>query len=391
MHTFFRYLVAAICLILSVVVGSAVLVLNGLAPVPHYEGPVALTPPWVNAKVNVLVLGTDTGLLEGGKQGALRTDTMMVVSLDPVTYEVRVLSLPRDSRVSIPGRRHQDKINAAHAHGGIRLAVDTVERLLDIPLHFYVRLEHRGFRRLIDAIGGVDYYVEKNMFYEDPYQDLVINLRRGQQILDGDKAEQYVRYRGSEGDIGRIARQQRFMIAALRTMLRPANIVRVNSIVDIALSSVRTNIDAQAILKYLPLLGNISPEKVTMLTLPGTDGWSNGVSFWLVDERATDDMLREHFWDALASGPSEITVRVEDASGNNQGERAAEVLTRRGFTVVDVKAVSEVAEKTRITVHNGYDEMGHAVYRVLRQGNVFSERITRDVRVTIVLGQDFWR
>ncbi|MBT9134011.1 MAG: putative transcriptional regulator YvhJ [Firmicutes bacterium] len=391
MHTFFRYLVAVICLILSVVVGSAVLVLNGLAPVPHYEGPVTLTPPWVNAKVNVLVLGTDAGLLEGGKQGALRTDTMMVVSLDPVTYEVRVLSLPRDSRVSIPGRRHQDKINAAHAHGGIRLAVDTVERLLDIPLHFYVRLEHRGFRRLIDAIGGVDYYVEKNMFYEDPYQDLVINLRRGQQILDGDKAEQYVRYRGSEGDMGRIARQQRFMIAALRTMLRPANIMRVNSIVDIALSSVRTNIDAQAILKYLPLVGNISPEKVTMLTLPGTDGWINGVSFWLVDEKTTDGMLREYFWDALASEPSEITVRVEDASGNNQGERAAEVLTRRGFTVVDVKAVSEVAEKTRITVHNGYDEMGHAVYRVLRQGNVFSERITRDVRVTIVLGKDFWR
>lgn len=391
MHTFFRYLVAAICLILSVVVGSVVLVLNGLAPVPHYEGPVTLTPPWVNAKVNVLVLGTDAGLLEGGKQGALRTDTIIVVSLDPVTYEVRVLSLPRDSRVSIPGRRHQDKINAAHAHGGIRLAVDTVERLLDIPLHFYVRLELRGFRRLIDAIGGVDYYIEKNMFYEDPYQDLVINLRRGQQILDGDKAEQYVRYRGSEGDMGRIARQQRFMIAALRTMLRPANIMRVNSIVDIALSSVRTNIDAQAILKYLPLLGNISPEKVTMLTLPGTDGWINGVSFWLVDEKTTDGMLREYFWDALASEPSEITVRVEDASGNNQGERAAEVLTRRGFTVVDVKAVSEVAEKTRITVHNGYDEMGYAVYRVLRQGNVFSERITRDVRVTIVLGKDFWR
>ncbi len=229
------------------------------------------------------------------------------------------------------------------------------------------------------------------MFYEDPYQDLVINLRRGQQILDGDKAEQYVRYRGSEGDMGRIARQQRFMIAALRTMLRPANIMRVNSIVDIALSSVRTNIDAQAILKYLPLVGNISPEKVTMLTLPGTDGWINGVSFWLVDEKTTDGMLREYFWDALASEPSEITVRVEDASGNNQGERAAEVLTRRGFTVVDVKAVSEVAEKTRITVHNGYDEMGHAVYRVLRQGNVFSERITRDVRVTIVLGKDFWR
>lgn len=391
MHTFLRYLMAAVCLILSVAVGSTVLVLNGLAPVPHDEGPVTLTPPWVNAKVNVLVLGTDAGLLNGGQQGALRTDTMMVVSLDPVTYEVRVLSLPRDSRVSIPGRRQQDKINAAHAYGGIRLAVDTVERLLDIPLHYYVRLEHRGFRRLIDAIGGVDYYVEKNMFYEDPYQDLVIDLRRGQQILDGSKAEQYVRYRGSAGDIGRIARQQRFIIAALRTMLRPANIIRMNSIVDIALGTVRTNIDPQAILKYLPLLDDLSADKVTMFTLPGTDGWTNGVSYWLVEEKAMDAILREHFWDTLTSEPSEITLRVEDASGNNQGMRAAEVLTRRGFQVIDVRAASDVTEKTRITVHNGYDEMGHTVYRVLRQGNVFSDRAARDVKVTIVLGQDFWR
>lgn len=391
MHTIMRYLVAAVFLILSVAVGSTVLVLNGLAPVPVDEGPVTLTPPWVNAKVNVLVLGTDAGLLEGGKQGALRTDTMLVVSLDPVTFEVKVLSLPRDSRVFIPGRRHPDKINAAHAYGGIRLTVDTVERLLDIPLHYYVRIEHRAFRRLIDAIGGVDYYVEQNMFYEDPYQDLVINLRRGQQILDGSRAEQYVRYRGADGDIGRIARQQRFMLAALRTMLRPANIMRINSIVDVALSSVRTNIDPQAILKHLPLLNNISPEKVTMLTLPGAASWINGVNYWLVDEEAMDGMLREHFWDTLTSEPSEITVRVEDASGNNLGARAAEVLTRRGFQVIDVRAASEVSEKTRITVHNGYDEMGHTVYRVLRQGNVFSERATRDVKVTIVLGQDFWR
>ena len=84
-------------------------------------------------------------------------------------------------------------------------------------------------------------------------------------------------------------------------------------------------------------------------------------------------------------------MRVEDASGNNQGARAAEVLTRRGFQVIDVRAASEVTDRTRITVHNGYDEMGHTVYRVLRQGNVFSERVTRDVKVTIVLGQDFWR
>jgi len=391
MKVFFRYSLAAICLVLSAIVGSTVLVLNGLAVTPHTEGPVTLTPPWVNAKVNVLLLGTDGGVLEGGKQGPMRTDTMIIVSFDPVTYDVKVLSLPRDSRVVIPRRRHRDKINAAHAYGGIKLAVTTVELLLDIPVHYYVRLDHSGFRRVIDAIGGVDYYVEKNMFYEDPYQDLVIDLRRGQQVLDGSKAEQYVRYRGSDGDIGRIARQQRFMAAALGTMLRPANLIRVNSIVDIALGSVRTNIDAQVILRYLPIIDNINPDKVTMLTLPGTPGWINGGSYWFVDEQAMDKLLREHFWDTLTSEPSEITVRVEDASGKNQGSRAVEVLTRRGFSVVDVTESPQVTEKTRITVHNGYDELGHMVYRVLRQGTLFSERITRDVQVTVVLGQDFGR
>lgn len=393
MHKVLRYMLAAICLFLSGVIGSTVIVLNSLASVnpldPHHV--VNLTPPMVNAKINVLLLGADGGVLEGGKKGPMRTDTMMLASFDPVTCEIKVVSIPRDSRVEIPGRANMDKINAAHAYGGIQLAVSTVEKLLDVPIHYYVRIEHDGFRKVIDAIGGVDYFVEQDMFYEDPYQDLYIDLKKGQQKLDGHKAEQYVRYRGSEGDISRIKRQQKFMMAALKTMLRPGNLMRVNSIIDIALKSVRTNVDSAVILRYLPLLDKISDQKVTMMMLPGHDGWINGGSYWLIDRAEMDKMLKTHFWDELQGEPEKVSVKVQDASGKELGQKVADVLTRRGFNVTVVETLPQTTEKTKITAHHSFDVAGHMIYRVLRQGQLYSEKVTRDVDVTVVIGKDYNR
>lgn len=391
MQKVLRYMLAAICLVLSGVIGSTVIVLNSLASVHIDEPPVTLTPPMVNSKINVLLLGADGGVLEGGKKGPMRTDTMMVASFDPLTYEIKVISIPRDSRVEIPGRKNLDKINAAHAYGGIQLAVSTVELLLDVPIHYYVRIEHDGFRRVIDAIGGIDYFVEQDMFYEDPYQDLFINLKKGQQRLDGDKAEQYVRFRGSEGDISRIKRQQKFLIATLKTMLRPANLMRVNSIVDIALKCVRTNVDSAVILRYLPLLDKISDQRVVMMMLPGHDGWINGGSYWLVDRAEMDKMLKEHFWDELQGEPETVSVKVQDASGKGLGQQVAAVLSRRGFSIAAVEALPETKERTKITAHHSNDVAGHMIYRVLRQGQLYSEKVTRDVDVTIVIGKDFSR
>lgn len=391
MHKTLRYSLAVICLILGGIVGSTVLVFNSIATQGLTEEPILLEPPMKSSKVNVLILGTDAGLLPGGITVQGRTDTMMLVSFDPNTFEVKVLSLPRDSRITIPGRASLDKINAAHAYGGIQLAVDTVQALLEVPIHYYVRVDHAGFRRVIDAIGGVDYNVEFNMDYEDPYQDLYIHLKQGQQKLDGDKAEQYVRYRGDGSDISRVKRQQKFLIATLKTVLKPSNLLRINEIIKIATQSVKTNIDAVDILRHLPFIDKLSDKNVTMYMAPGTDGWVNGGSYWLLNYDELDQLLQEHFWDELQGDPSTITINIEDASGNKLGALAKAVLERRGFNVVSVDTVTETVEKTKITAHNSYDAAGLMVFRVLRQGVLYSEKPTRTTDVTLTLGVDFTR
>ena len=394
MHRALRYTLAVVCLILCGVVGSTVLILNSIATPAPADEPVELSPTIKNDKVNVLILGTDAGLLPGGIKVRPRTDTMMVASFDPNTpsLEVKLLSLPRDSRVVIPGRPGLDKINAAHAkEGGLQLAVDTVQVLLDLPIHYYVRVDHAGFRRVIDAIGGVDYYVESDMDWDDPYQDLYIHLKQGPQNLDGEKAEQYVRYRGNGSDITRIQRQQKFLLATLKTVLKPSNLFRINQLVDIARQSVTTNIDADDILRYLPLVDKINDKSLNTYTAPGTVGTVEEVSYWLIDHDELNGLLQEHFWDELQGDPSTITVAIEDASGANLGARAKEVLERRGFNVVSLEIASETLEKTKITAHNSFDAAGLMVYQVLRQGVLYSEKPAHATNVTITIGTDFSR
>lgn len=391
MHKVLRYVSAALGLLVCGMVGATVVLFNSLGASPPGDGPVVLTPPMINERVNILVLGADRGLLPGGTQGALRTDTIIVASFDPATSAVNVLSIPRDSRVRIPGRTRLDKINHAHAYGGIMLAVDTVEQLLDLPIHYYVRVETDAFSRVVDAIGGVDYFVEKDMYYHDPYQDLLINLKKGQQVLDGDKAMQYVRYRGWDGDIGRIARQQSFLLAMTRTFIRPVNLLRVNEIVQIALSSVRTNIDGATVLRHLPHLDKVAADKVAMWTMPGNEGWINGASYWLIDDAALDALLGERFWQNTREETSAVTVMIRDATGNSSGQPVARALRRRGFNVIAIETSTETVEKTQITAHQRKDAAGQMVFRALGRGLLVSEAGPHSSDVTIVLGKDFIR
>ena len=158
-------------------------------------------------KTNIVVMGVDERDEDAG-----RSDTLFVVMLDPKSNNISLLSIPRDTMVRIP-ERGWDKANHAFAFGGHKLTQQTVEEFLGIQINNYVVVDFKGFKGLVDAIGGIDINVEKDMYYEDPYDNLVIDLQRGRQHLDGAKAIQYVRYRDEEGDIGRIKRQQHFMAA----------------------------------------------------------------------------------------------------------------------------------------------------------------------------------
>lgn len=387
---------AAVSLLLCVVVGSAVLVLNSLAaPVPGPGDPepervVRLARPQPNEKVNIILLGVDEGLVPGGSRGATRSDTMMLASFDPQVGTLNVLSIPRDSRVDMPGRSRADKMGHAHAYGGVSLVVATLEQLLDVPIHYYVRVDHGAFRRIIDAIGGVNYYVEQDMFYEDPYQDLYIDLKKGQQHLNGAKAEQYVRYRGVNGsDIARIGRQQKFLLAAIRQALKPANLLKVNQLVDIAMRSVFTNVDSEDVLRFLPYLESFSDTRVSTFVLAGENALTDGKWFWELDREAMDEILAANFWEDLKGDPGEITLRIVDARGGEPLDSLVARLERRGFHVESITEAAEIQAVSTITAHDSQDKAALILFRFLKHGDLFSDMEPQEWDVTLVIGQDY--
>ena len=151
-----------------------------------------------------------------------RTDTIMLVGFNPRTGDAGVLSIPRDTRVEIPGRPGFHRINVAYALGGPRLLMRTVEELLGVDVHHYVTINFSGFERFIDALGGVEVEIQRPMRYDDFAQGLHIDLPAGRQVLNGRQALHYVRYRADGlGDVslvdparevydGRVRRQLEF-------------------------------------------------------------------------------------------------------------------------------------------------------------------------------------
>jgi LCP family protein required for cell wall assembly len=237
-----------------------------------------LTPVSVPGETNVLVMGTDDRPDQPG-----RSDTMLLVSMRP-NSEPLVLSIPRDTRVYIPGHGY-DKVNAAYAYGGPKLAVQTVAGFLGIKVDGYAVVNLQGFTQMVDALGGVTINVDQQMVYSDPYQDLDINLEPGVQRLDGAQAEQYVRFRHDGlGDVGRVARQQKFLKAVLQEALKPANLSRLPQLIGIGYKSVKTDLGLTTLVRLGTAGLNAARDGVAMKTLPGEGKYLDGISYYIASD-----------------------------------------------------------------------------------------------------------
>jgi polyisoprenyl-teichoic acid--peptidoglycan teichoic acid transferase len=168
-------------------------------------------------KTNILLVGIDA------TDGVRRSDMMMVVHVDPERGVVGALSIPRDSLVLIPGRG-MDKINHAYAFGGMDLSIQTVSTFLKVPIDFYVKVEVDSLVKMIDQLGGVTVNVDQRMYYSDYAGNLFVDLQPGKQKLNGREAMGFVRFRhDSQGDFGRIGRQQSFIQALGNELSAPQN------------------------------------------------------------------------------------------------------------------------------------------------------------------------
>lgn len=231
-------------------------------------------------KTTVLIMGVDMREDDVG-----RSDTMMIATIDPKLDKASLLSVPRDTRVRISGYGF-DKINAAYAYGGEPLAEKTAENLLGIDIDHYVIINTKSFVKIIDAIGGVDIDVEKRMYYVDEWDDdggLYIDLYPGMQHMDGKTAVTYVRYRDSEGDIGRIHRQQKFMEACMDKVVSPDIITKIPAVVREVIDAIDTDMTFRQLLEIAGALKAAQSNGLATEMVPGYPLYIDGVSYWMPD------------------------------------------------------------------------------------------------------------
>ena len=272
-----RILVGMILLVLftAVVVGAYCWFDSKLSNTKRTDGMMV-----AQGKINIMVLGVDHRQDDVG-----RSDTLFVATVDTKTKNVSVLSIPRDTRVKIPGHSY-DKINHAYAFGGRKLSQEVVEDLLGIPIDYYVKIDTKAFERIIDAIGGIDINVDKRMYYEDPYDDnggLVIDIRPGEQHMDGAKAIQYVRYRDEEGDIGRVKRQQNFLNAIIKKVTSTETLMKLPSIMREVFTSVKTDITFDNLMNYISFLKPNQGYQVKAMMVDGTPQMIDDITYWIIN------------------------------------------------------------------------------------------------------------
>ncbi len=230
--------------------------------------------------VNVLVVGLDN--VEGGS----RTDAIALAIFDAGNKALRIASIPRDSRVYIPGRSW-DKINHAYVYGGINLLRETLVNLTGMPVDYFVKINYKSFPRIVDILGGVDIYVEKRLHYNDYSGKLFINIPAGQQHMDGKTALGYVRFRHDPlGDIGRVRRQQNFIDIMMKKIKTPAILPRIPAIVMELYDSIDTDLAPLEALKLVQFANSLSPDRITMFMAPGRTGSSKNISYWILDNNA---------------------------------------------------------------------------------------------------------
>ena len=275
-----------------------------------------------NETVNILVLGMDIGDTRNTQNtSARRTDTMMLLNYNPRTDYINIVSIPRDTLIEVENAHDGNgnyipywKINAAYALGGEEEVIEQVQDLLDITVNYLVEVDYAAFRNLIDAIGGVEMTIDRDMYYDDDAQDLHINFKKGETVLlDGQKAEEFFRWRKNndgtglaDGDLGRIKNQQKFISKLIEKCTDPSIITRVPDILKAIKENVVTNMSGTDMVKYG--LEMISNSGISMETLQGYNERIYGQDFLVVDPTYNESLLKS----------LQITSEIDKSEVKNQ-------------------------------------------------------------------------
>lgn len=242
--------------------------------------------------INALVCGINENL----------TDTMIYVKYDVNSGKIAMMSIPRDTYV-INDYCIGHKLNAIYRGKNVVPLVEEIQELLDVKIDYYLIFDTEMVHELVDAVGGVEIEVPMRMKYDDPTQDLHIDLQKGLQVLNGKQAEMFVRFRHnndmtvgySMGDLDRTKVQQTFIKAFAKTALSASNITKYPELINIALEHTDTNVTVREALKYATDATKIDVENIVSLTAPGEAKYIDNLSYFLLDEEEARKIIKEDF------------------------------------------------------------------------------------------------
>ncbi|MEG4842020.1 LCP family protein [Microcoleus sp. B9-D4] len=365
----------------------------------------------LSRSVNILILGIDRVPEAAANSPKIfhgRSDTILLLHLDPRDKSISLLSVPRDTKVEVPGISFS-KISEANARGGAALATRLVSSMLNnTTIERYVRVSSSAFRELVDLLGGVEVFVPRPMSYTDTAQKLKINLAKGWQTLNGEQAEQFARFRNDGlGDIGRIQRQQSLIQAIRDRLASPSVLVRLPQIVRLMQKYVDTNLNYEEILTLANFGLQLERENFKMVMLPGSSSSEQADlrSYWIVDAIGRDRIITQYlnqsvpdFEQGRIRNPSDsllpknLKIAVQNASSKpTTAKNVAEFLRKKGFFNVSVVQDSPQKERqSQIIVQQGDLEAANLLQKELGGGKIEASstgEINSDL--TLRVGEDW--
>ena len=358
-----------------------------------------------------------------GKSEAM-TDTIMVAKYSPSTGEAALLSIPRDSFVgNNPNTATaSDKINSKYQISPQK-TIDAVNKLTGLNLKYYITVDTKALRDLVNAIGGVYFDVPIKMDYDDSSQNLYIHLEQGYQLLDGEKAEWLVRFRHNnngtsysyeygDNDLGRMRTQREFLMAVAKQALKLENITKIDDILKIMEEEVETNIDWDTMMEYAPALLNINSENIQTGMLPGTAQYCNGVAVYLVDEDESKELVNELFLTSSTTTnedgntvSNEVVNNISNGTTTTQKKFKVEILNGTGSQTKLNQAITQLeaqgykiskkgntnitSETTIINRTNNTTQEENSLIALLGTGTSVMGEDNSNVDFTIILGSDY--
>lgn len=366
------------------------------------EGKSEKSPPVISKSgdpVNILIMGVDIGGIESDNEPK-RTDTIILMNYNPKNKKINIVSIPRDTRVVI--NNNWQKINNAHAIDGVNGLINSVENLLKVNINYYAKLNFKGFRSLVDSVGGIDMEIAQNMYYDDASQNLHINFKKGEKVhLDGKKAEEFFRWRKNndgtglaEGDLGRIKNQHLFIEKFIAKVKSPSTIARLPIMLSTLPKYVETNMEPNDMVKYAYNFLRVEKSDMQIRTLKGEAKYIGRVSYFIYDENGNRDIIS-----MFRGGTSESSynineedIKVEILNGTNVNGLAATIgkkMKAKGFSNVSVGNTNQSKESKIIA--SGLDKKTlKSISKELGIKNVENSSLRDRGRfVKVIIGEDF--